>query len=84
MTTAIPPGGYPREHGTMTLATSQGTLTLKIVTNPKSPAKLTVQGGTNAHAGYSGSGTVALVVTGSDVGLRIFKDTNTFKLKLKT
>ena len=45
-TALIPDTGSKTQRGTMTLATSQGTLTFKVIDKPRSPTELTVQGGT--------------------------------------
>ena len=83
MRTTIPELTSPTEHGTMTLTTSAGTLTFGVVQKSRSPLKLTLKHGTNAYAGWSGSGTLTVKLTES--GYRhLFTDENTFKLKLKT
>jgi hypothetical protein len=83
MTTTVPTSGRPTQHGTMTLTSGAGTLTLAVVVQRKGPIKLMVQNGTNAYAGWSGSGTVQVMLTES--GYRhSFTDENAFKLKLRT
>ena len=72
---------FPR-HGTMTLTTGEGTLTLAAVERQRGPLQLTVRNGTNVYAGWHGSGTVTVRSTISGYH-RIFPDTNAFKLKLK-
>jgi hypothetical protein len=83
MTTTIPNSVRSTQHGTMTLVASEGTINFKVVEKRSGPLELTVQNGTGAYAGYSGSGTLKVAIT--DPGYRhIFTTTNTFKLKLKT
>ena len=83
MTTTIPNTGRLTQHGMMALVASEGTINFKVLQKRSGPLDLTVQNGTGAYAGYSGSGTVKVVIT--DPGYRhIFTTTNAFKLKLKT
>jgi hypothetical protein len=83
MTSAVPSSAGSTARGTMTLATSAGTLNLKVIEKRTGPLDLTVQNGTGAYAGYSGSGTLKVVIT--DPGYRhSFTTNNTLKLKLKT
>jgi hypothetical protein len=81
-------GGYTAHRGTLTLTTSTGTLTFGVVEKgslgPHHPAELTVQGGTNAYAGWTGTGTVTpSLIPGPAHYSREFPDENSFKLKLK-
>jgi hypothetical protein len=83
MTTSVRDVGHRKNRGTMALTSSAGTLTLGVVEKTKGPLSLTVDNGTGAYAGYSGSGTLKVVIT--DPGYRhIFTTNNTLKLKLKT
>jgi hypothetical protein len=83
MTTTIPNSPRLTQHGTMVLVVSEGTINFKVVEKRSGPLQLTVQNGTGAFAGYSGSGTLKVKIT--DPGYRhIFTTTNAFKLNLKT
>jgi hypothetical protein len=82
MKTTVSTSGGNTQHGTMTLTTGTGTLTLAVVVKRTGPFKLTVQNGTNAYAGWSGSGAVTVKLTESGYH-HSFTDENAFKLKLK-
>ena len=83
MKTTVPVTGGTTRHGTMTLTSAGGTLTLSVVVKRTGPFKLAVQHGTGQYAGWSGSGTVKVKLTQSGYS-HSFTDENTFKLKLKT
>ena len=77
-------GGIGVEHATLILTTGVGTLTFAVTSRGgHTLLNLTVQSGTNAYAGWSGSGTMTYKLT--EFGYhREFTDLNTFKLRLKT
>jgi hypothetical protein len=83
MTTLIPENGGSSQHGAVTLTSSAGPLTFRVVEKRTGPLKLTVQNGTGTYAGDSGTGTVNVQIT--DPGYRhLFTDTNKFRLTLKS
>jgi hypothetical protein len=84
MTVSVPPSPTAAEHGTLTLAASEGTLNFNLVSRPHSKTMLTLSSGTGAYVHYKGSGTLVVEITDPPGYRHQFDVINTFKLKLTT